>query len=781
VSQQINNSQLFIDPSGDAFFAQIATYLSLEDRRWVRSAFEFAKREHGDDRRKSGELFFTHPLTVAFYLSEYYVDAPTLIAALLHDVAEDTRVSVAEIEAEFGREVAKIVDGLTKFDKVAGQAEWGRDLTADEMKNATLHKLFAMMVSDVRVGIVKIFDRLHNMRTLYAVPPHKQVEKSQEVLHIYAPLANRLGMWLVKNELQTWAMKYIDPNQFAALQAYITWREAEQDEEFKAIAEKISHELSQNGIAVADVLAVPITVYELGQYLAQKRITRVGREIEFPTRMAVLVKDVPHCYTALGLIHGLWRPVPGSFDDYIAAPRENLYRSLHTTVMYGGRQMKIRLRTLSMHIESQMGVLSRWSSNFTMPVWSQAVSVRVDEMLAAIGESIEQEGQEIGEGVRTVLEDVFKDQIVVYTPTGEMRELPKGATVLDFAYMIHTELGHGCRGAMVNGRNVPPNYRLQAGESVQVLRRGSQPQRMWLDEYLGYLQTSAGKAAVRRWFRRLRRGEAMAQGEALLQEELVVMGLTAYTAEEVAGLLGIGSVGDLYYALGRADVLPTAVAQTLLTHLWQTKLNPTIIHEDDTSLTPCDDIENTGGRRTRLCGTCQPQRGDRIVGYLRKDGGITVHNPACTLLRHDDMRGSRLLKLRWGQEQKKNSYPVTIRIDVHDRDGLLSEIASLLRDERINITSICSRSKERHGKQQATILLGIAVASVAQLVGILHRIQAMKNVYAVQRLADWPLNGSKLGQAGVCQFMLLEQQGGGGHGRVSLSPPPPTPILPIPK
>jgi guanosine-3',5'-bis(diphosphate) 3'-pyrophosphohydrolase len=731
----------FIDPDGRIFFDQIATYLSLEDRKRVRRAFELARREHGDDRRKSGELFFTHPLTVAYYLSEYYVDASALIAALLHDVAEDTSVSIEEIEAKFGAEVAKIVDGLTKFDRLTAQAELGRELTADEVKDATLRKLFAMMTGDVRVGIVKIFDRLHNMRTIKAMPRHKQREKAQETLNVYAPLANRLGMWLVKNELQTLSLEVLEPAYYQALEAYIVRREAEQEAEFQAIAQKITSDLNQNGVQVVDVLTVPLDFYEQYKQMKARGQMSLSRDVELPTRLVVLLKDTPGCYLAVGRIHALWRPVQGEFDDYIAAPRENLYRSLHTTVVYNGRQIKIRFRTSGMHIESQMGVLSQWLNNFNMPLWSREVSTRIEEMLATISESIQQDGQEISEGVRTVLDDIFTDQIMAYTPNGEMRELPLGATPVDFAYTIHTEIGHGCRGAVINGVQVPLNYTLEDGDSVHILRHGSQPQRAWLDETLGYLKTSAAKAAVRRWYRRLPHEKAVHQGKELLQAELDMMGLGDYSHLLVASWFGYTRPQELYHALGRAEILPTAVATKVITDTWAQQ--PTS-EADRQAVTSRDGewfiIENAGGRHLRICGTCNSRPGDRIVGFIRKDGGVTVHSISCPLLRHDDLQRGRLLKLRWGDETEKSGQPIAIRIEVHDRDGLLSEIATLMRDEQINITMICSRTV----MHKATIILGFDVSSSLQLVSIMHTIQAMVNVINVERLPHLP--AVKIGQ-----------------------------------
>lgn len=719
----------YINPDGEQFFAQVASYLNLEDRQRVREAFELARREHGNDRRKSGELFFTHPLTVAHYLAEYFAEAPVLIAALLHDVAEDTSVSVQEIEMLFGTDVGRIVGGLTKFDRVTAKAKLGRDLRPEELLEATHYRLLDTFKDDLRVGIVKIFDRLHNMRTIDAMPPHKQAEKARETLSIYAPLANRLGMWLIKNELQDISLNILDTERYSTVVEMLKRRTESNEDDFRHIAQILRDTFSDSGIMVGEVMMAEEDIYRAYRaYIANKN-GKLPPELETPPAIVVLVKDIPSCYMALGHVHNLWRPVPGEFDDYIAAPRDNLYRSLHTTVKYNGRPVKIRFRTLNMQIESQTGILAKWMSAAGMEVWSQEVSKRIDTMIDTISERIQHGEDALGEGVRTVLEDVFTNQIIVYTPQGDMRELPQGATPIDFAYTIHTAVGNSCRAALVNGQQVPLTHQLQEGDSVKILRHGSEPQRTWLDEDLGYIKTSSARSSLRRWFRRLPEEEAIEQGKKLLRSELYMLGLPNYSHLLVAGWFGFSKAEDLYHALGRAEVLPSAVATKVLTDTWAQE------PEEGTNGQMAESadgewfiISNAGERDLKMCKRCNPRPGDNIIGFIRKNDQVTVHSIACPLIRQDEMHGGRSLKLRWGEEGRGR--PVAMRIDVHDRDGLLSEIADLMSREHINITMLCSRTI-RH---RATLILGVKVATPRQVVRVLHRIQAMVNVINIECL-----------------------------------------------
>ncbi|MDJ0757214.1 MAG: HD domain-containing protein [Ardenticatenaceae bacterium] len=716
---------LHANPDGHTFFEHLATYLPLEERKNVKQAFDLARREHGDDRRKSGELFFTHPLTVASYLAEYFVDAPALIAALLHDVAEDTSVSIQEITEQFGLDVGRIVDGLTKFDRVTAKAKLGRELSATEVKSATIYKLFEMMSIDVRVGIVKIFDRLHNMRTIGVMPQHKQAEKARETLLVYAPLANRLGMWRVKNELQEISLKILEPERFRQLKEGIERRDRRHESEFPNLAQNIAKVLTDAGLPVVEVIKAP---EDLSSSFEQLKHREDGEALVFeaPPRILVLLKDATSCYIALGHVHARWRPVQGEFDDYIAAPKDNLYRSLHTTVIYNGRPIKIRFRTLNMQIESQAGILSKWLDNNNMPVWSKEMSERVDKVINTIGENIRTE--EIDEGVKQVLDDVFTNQIIIYTPDGDMRELAQGATPIDFAYTIHTAVGHSCRGALVNGVKKSLTYRLQDGDSVRILRHGTEPQRAWLDEDLGYLNTRTAKAQVRRWFRRLPAEKSIIEGRQLLNEELALLNETGYEHEQVAKWFGYASPSSLYFALGRAELLPTDVAIKVLTESWTEHPSRALGQAVKNSDGEWFVVQNAGNRPLRLCGTCNPRPGDAIVGFIRKDSYVTVHSTICRTLTADAMRGGRGLKLRWGESRREVRRTVTIQINVHDRDGLLADVTDVLRLENSNITQICSRTLN----YRATIILGIEASSPRQVVRVLHRIQALVNVISVR-------------------------------------------------
>lgn len=714
-----------IAPDGAAFFDLIDTYLKAEDCRYVRQAFELARQEHGDERRKSGELFFTHPLTIAFYLAQYQMDAPTLVAALLHDVVEDTRVSVQGITARFGTEVGRLVDGLTKFEAVADDAAM-KKLSKEEVRNATLHKLFGVMTDDVRVGIIKIFDRLHNMRTIQATSPDTQRRKAEETLAVYAPLANRLGMWDVKNDLEALSLQVLDPEAYQTISQKLEQRHHQQQGLFARISHQIAERLTEAGIEIADIRLSPESVYSIYQ---NSRVNgHRGRrfKIESPLRLVVVVKDVSSCYLALGELHQLWRPVPGTFDDYVATPRDNLYRALHSTMVHhSGQRIKVRFRTVAMNVLSEIGVLARWA-RLGMPLWSQEIAERVDALIANINETINLEPQDPGLGVQGVVQDVFRDQIMVYTPAGDVKELPQGATPLDFAYMIHSEVGDQCRKALVNDQPAPLNQSLQNGDRVQIIKRGEAPQRIWLDEDLGYLKTNRARAHVRRWFRRLSEEAAISEGKRLLEKELWILGMPEYPHEKIAALLDFDTVRELYHILGRAELLPTAVSTSVLQESWDEGPHRYVGSEVTSDNEESFIITNAGNRPLRLCRSCQPRPDDKIVGFARNDGGITVHKEECARIPLDPL-ADRTLKLDWSTEEMAEVRLFTVKIEVYDRAGLLFEIAELIQSEDINMPLVHAESNDG----QATLLLDMEVATARQLVRVLHRIQALVNVYSV--------------------------------------------------
>ncbi len=712
------------------FFDQINTYLSVEDRLRVQEAFALARREHGDQRRKSGELFFTHPLTVAYYLSKYHLDAPALEAALLHDIAEDTRVSINQIETLFSPEVASLVDGVTKLKDVTEGVSKGKQLTLQEIQDKTLHKLFSAMTEDVRTVIIKLFDRLHNMRTIKAMPPHKQRQKAEETLAVYAPLANRLGLWKLKNELEALSLEVLHNKAYNTIKRRLEELSREHQEMYQLLSGQIFNCLLQANIDVRDVVLAPENIYTVYQDL-----TRSGAsydDIDRTIRLVILVNEWQDCYLALGHIHQLWRPVPGTFDDYIAVPLDNLYRSLHTTLVHAnGQAVKLRIRTVAMDKVSEIGVLARWLYAGS-PLWSKGIADRVESFFENISENINVEPQNPAAGVKGVVEDVFRKQIRVYTPRGDPVELGQGATIIDFAYAIHTGLGNQAHAAYVNDVFYPLNKPLKDGDQVRIVKKmRAQPQRAWLDDDLGYIATNYARSHARRWFRRLPTHRALAEGKELIQTELNILGFPDFPHDEIAESFGYEDVQQLYYAVGRADVLPTAVATRVLEYKWDTGPARNVDNLISTDTGEEFVITKSPTGRLRLCGTCQPRPRDQILGFMRKDGGITVHKKRCHLLRPE--RG-RVLKLGWG-DATREAHEVTVQVDVYDRPGLLFEISQLMEDEQINIAYIYTPPR-RGGELQ--IILTLEVLQPRQLVRILHQIHALPNVFDLRCLPGGP-------------------------------------------
>ena len=719
-----------IASDGNLFFEQVNTYLSGQDRLRVQKAFKVARQEHGDQRRKSGELFFTHPLTVAYYLSEYLLDAPALIAALLHDVAEDTKVSIEDIEKDFGGEVSKLVDGVTKLKDVTKGISEGHKLTKKEIEDATLHKLLNVMTSDVRAVIIKLFDRLHNMRTIGATPHHRQVYKAKETLSVYAPLANRLGIWRLKNELETLSLEVLDNEAYQIIQQRREHIEQDQQEVFQLISGQIFSCLLAADIDVRNVVLAPENIYTAYQDICQNGLSFYN--IDKTMRLVVLVDDWTSCYQALGHLHHLWKPVPGRFDDYIAYPRDNLYRSLHTTVVHtNGQHVKLRIRTVEMDKLSEIGVLSRWLYRGTM--WSNGIDERINAFFGNIAENINLEPQNPTISVKGVVEDVFTQQIRVYTPRGDVIELAKGATPIDFAYAIHTGLGNQCHAAYVNEAMYPLNKPLKNGDQVRIVKKlNAQPRRSWLDEDLGYIVTNYARTNARRWFRRLSPGEARFQGRRLLQDELNMLGMSNYSHQRIANFFNYESTGELYYDLGRAELLPTVVATRVMEDIWESGPARNVDNVVYSAQGERFIVTNVDNRKLRLCGACQPRPPEPVVGFIRKDGGVTLHRERCHRLRQEQLT-TQLLKLGWGDAETRRARLATIYVKVYDRSGLLFEISQLMQSENINISYINTPPAPAG---EVHLVFTLEVVSPRLMVRILHQIQALANVFEVRTLKN---------------------------------------------
>jgi GTP pyrophosphokinase len=490
------------------------------------------------------------------------------------------------------------------------------------------------------------------------------------------------------------------------------------------------HYLKDQGVITADVLPLPESIYSV--YLLLKSWSIPFDNIDSPLRIVVLLEDVPSCYLALGYLHQKWRPVPGTFDDYIALPRENLYRALHTTVIHStGQPLKIRFRSVDMNEVSEIGVLARWFYAGT-PMWTKAMAKRVQALFVNISENINLEPLDYRTGVKGVVEDVFRQQVMIYTPRGDVVELPQGATPIDFAYEIHTEVGNRCQMAYVNEKRYPLNKPLKDGDQIRIVKSGyARPQRTWLDEDLGYITTSKARSHVRRWFRRLPEDQAVNEGRELLNYELRMLGMQDYSHKEIATLFDFGHPVELYHQMGKAELLPTIVATQVLAIDWHREPYQKVGHVMTTGSGQEFIIGGAGQRKLRLCQSCRPRPGDDILGFLRADGEITVHKEDCYTLRPDPM-AERTIKLSWGHPEIHEIGTITIQIDVYDRAGLLFEIAELLQDEKVNISSIHTTKMRSEGALRAT--LDLEIVSPRQLVRILHRAKALVNVYSVRTL-----------------------------------------------
>lgn len=718
------------------FFERIDTYLTSAECLRVQDAFALARREHGNQRRKSGELFFIHPLTVADYLAEYHLDAATLSAALLHDVAEDTRVSIEEIKEQFGREVARLVDGVTKLKEitqgVASQKEArGQKLSAEEVQDATLQKLFRAMTVDERTVIIKLFDRLHNMRTIKVMPATNQRRKAEETLAVFAPLANRLGMWRLKNELESLSLEVLNPEAYTLIKQELGEAADAQQPFLRRICAEIYDVLHHANLNVRALRPEPENIYTVYQDLVDH--SNSYRDIDKTPRLVILLDDTIACYNALGHLHQVWQAVPNSFDDYISVARDNMYRSLHTTVLHpSGQTIKLRLRTVIMDKVSMVGVLARWLYADT-PQWSKEIKDRVDTFFESINENINTEPQNPTASVKGVVEDLFSKQIRVYTPGGEVKELAEGATAIDFAYAVHSELGHQCHQAIVNDSEYPLNKPLRNGDRVRIIKSPrAQPRRIWLDEDLGYLATNYARSHARRWFRRLPKAGAVRQGRELLEDELEILGLPHYPHQAIADAFELRSTTDLYFSLGRAEILPTTVTTRVLADHWaqgpSLDLDNVVYAADGSRYI----ITNADNRELRLCATCCPLPRDAIVGYLRQDGGVTVHKQNCRTLSVTPQRprlAQRRLKLGWGEAEARQARLILMYIDVFDRSGLLYEITGLLQKESINIRQIHTQ-RPYPGEQR--IILELEFTSPRQATRILHQIRALVNVKSVR-------------------------------------------------
>jgi GTP pyrophosphokinase len=685
----------------------------------VSAAFTFAHEAHAEQKRASGEPYVTHPLAVARILAEMGLDPVAVTAALLHDIPEDTEASLADIEEHFGTDVARLVNGVTKLSKFS-------TLTHEQQQAENIRKMFLAMAEDIRVVLIKLADRLHNMRTLGALPPAKQQRIARQTAEIYAPLAERLGIWQIKWELEDLAFKTMDPDAYREVAGQLESHRKGREAYVRRAMEELQEALAEAGIA-AELSGRPKHIYSIYKKMRRKR-AEFG-EIYDVHALRVLVADVRECYAALGVVHSLWRPIPGQFDDYIAMPKNNMYQSLHTAVVaLDGKPLEVQIRSHDMHRVSEVGIAAHWRYKE-----GTRTDRAYDAKLAWVRQLMEwqtdvSDATEFIEGVKL---DIFQDQVFVFTPKGDVKDMPAGATPLDFAYRIHTEVGHACIGAKVNNRLVPLDYKLKNGDIVEIVTTKSAhgPSRDWLN----IVTTSHAREKIRQWFKRQQRDENIAHGRQLLDRELRRLARTTLDRidhGDLEGLLdhyGMKSLDDFLAAIGYGQIS----AQQVVSRLG-------VIDDADHVQLPqvAPPPPTPGGVRVRGVGDllvrfskcCHPIPGDAIVGFITRGRGVTVHLATCATI-VNERAVERLIDVEW-ETAAQRTYPIAILIEAYDRTGLLGDISTIVGDDKINIVAATVAVHKDH---RATVQATLEVSSVAQLSRVMAHLEQLKDVYSVER------------------------------------------------
>ena len=709
-----------------SLITKASEYLPADKVELVQAAYAFAARAHQGQLRKSGEPYLEHPLHTAVTLADLQLDADTLIAALLHDVPEDCGISMNEIEANFGHEVAGLVDGVTKLSKLTGRTE-GREVES-KVQAENLRKMLVATAEDLRVVLIKLADRLHNMLTLGALPARKRQTIARETLEAYAPLAHRLGLGSVKWQLEDLSFRYLEPRQYHRLSRLISKKRAEREGFTTEIIQVISRELDKAGVE-AKVLGRPKHIYSI--YQKTKKYAEQGKDfgdIHDLFALRVLVNSVSDCYKALGVIHNSWHPIIEDFNDFIANPKDNGYQSLHTTVMcQGTTPLEVQIRTYDMHQVAEYGVAAHWSykeggrpdmSFDNRVAWLQDLGERRGEL----------DGEELMESLRT---DVFTDQVFVYTPKGEIKDLPKGATPLDFAFRIHTDLGHRCIGAKVNGRLVPLNYALNNGDVVEIVAAKAErgPSLDWLRPELGYIKTSHARNKVRQWFNKQERSQSIEVGKQLLDREVNRLGINLPSAEKLASQFNYSNVEDFFAALGRGSISLSQVALRLSTSL-ELPSEAVEISVPRKFSSSSVRVLGVGDLFTRIANCCHPLPGDEIIGYITQGRGVTVHRKDCPNI-VNEVEKERLVAVDWGDVEQV--YPVAIQVDAWDRVGLVRDIGAVIAEEKVNITAIDTTN---HDDNVTSLHIVLEINSTAQLSRLMAKIHSLWNVVNVVRKGD---------------------------------------------
>ncbi|MFM1652410.1 RelA/SpoT family protein [Brevibacillus sp. B_LB10_24] len=716
----------------DEVINQVSSYMSESDIQLVKRAYEIAKRAHEGQVRKSGVPYIMHPIAVAGILANLRMDAVTIAAGFLHDVVEDTEITLDTLRQDFGSDVAALVDGVTKLEKIKYKSK-------EEQLAENHRKMLVAMAKDIRVILIKLADRLHNMRTLRHMSEEKQREISDETLEIFAPLAHRLGIASVKWELEDTALRYLNPQQYYRIVNLMQKKRAEREEYLKEAGSTIQDKLRELHIE-AEISGRPKHIYSI--YKKMQTQNKQFNEIYDLLALRIIVSDIRDCYAVLGIVHTLWKPMPGRFKDYIAMPKPNMYQSLHTTVIGPKAEpLEVQIRTWDMHQTAEFGIAAHWAYKEGK---GGVVQGTFEERLGSLREIIQggqEEAPNAQEFMESLKQDLFSDTVFVFTPKGDVVELPKGSVPLDFAYRIHSAVGNRCIGAKINGKIVPLDYLLRTGDIVEILtsKHSYGPSQDWLK----IAKSAHARNKIKQWFKKEKREENVAKGQQMIEAEIKARGfevkavMTEENLKEAAAKFNFQGEEDMYAAVGYGGLTASQIVTRLTDKLRRDReeqqvpeVKPAPAHHVRRSESGVR-VEGVENLLVRISRCCTPVPGDDIIGFITRGRGVSVHRRDCPNVLAEDC-SERLIPVYWEGDLKHN-YNVDIEITGSDRNGLLNDVLQVVSETKTNISAVSGKADRN---RVATIHMTIAISNIDHLQKVVERIKRIKDIYSVRRILN---------------------------------------------
>ena len=721
----------------EGYLAKIQQYAPYIDIGRIAKAYEFGEKAHTGQLRKDGTPFFNHPTSVSLILAELEMDEETIIAALLHDTVEDTDVTLADVEKLFGKDVAALVDGVTKLAVINYE-------TKQERQVENLRKMFLAMSSDIRVILIKLADRLHNIRTLGAMTADKQREKAEETIDIFAPIAHRLGIFRIKWELEDLSLKYLDPEGYKELVRKVDKKRTERESIINDYIHQIDKALSDLGITF-EIYGRPKNFYSI--YKKMKYQHKEFDEIYDLTAIRIVCEDVKDCYSALGAVHTLWKPIPGRFKDYIAMPKPNLYQSLHTTLMGNGEPFEIQIRTREMHEIAEFGIAAHWKYK----EGSQSANNMMEQKIQWFRQMMEWQSdlKDPSEFMNSLKLDLFNTEVFVFTPNGQVVDLPVGSTPVDFAYKIHSEVGNKCVGAKVNGRIVPLNYQLQNGQRVEIMttKNAQGPSRDWLK----FVKSTQAKQKIKQWFKKERRDENVEKGQEMIVAEIkrqnlpVKVVLNEDYLDSILKRLSLKSLEDMYNAIGYGGILTSQVVPKIKEKFFKDQ------KEEQAKVRDNDKVEELVNKKkeirkndtgivvkgiddilVRFAKCCMPVPGDNIIGYITRGRGVTIHRSDCENFEHTDESENRFIEVAWANNFS-TSYSASVQVVSLDRKGLLSEVTMTIHELDMVMSGINAKI-DKNGI--AIVNISVEISDIEELNKLIKKLKNLEDVIEVKRVSS---------------------------------------------